>query len=215
MAGRKTLYSQATLDIIEKELIDHGSNQRAWKSAGISKETFYVWLRDRPKFATLVEKAKQERLFRRQENLKLQADKIVDNYLSNGVVTKITILEEGTSDKTGSYIKKIIKEVHAPTPVKIIDRVLGKPSDELEAFTAFVNAGWLPRSFLNLAESEINNIKLVIRQAFAGIFPDTAEASVTGLTPETAAALRSYLFDIKPADISKISDNVESGSASD
>lgn len=212
--GRNSLYTQATLNIIQKELIEHGCNQHAFKAAGISKEVFYLWMRERPEFVTLVEEAKQERLFRRHEVLKLQADKVLENYLNNGVVTKITIIEEGTSDKFGSYVKKTVREVQSPTPVKILDRVLGKPSDELEAFTAFVNAGWLPRSLLNLAESEVNNIKLVIRQAFAGIFPDTAEASITGLTAETAAAIRSHLLGIQPADTSEVSTDLESGSIS-
>jgi hypothetical protein len=213
--GRNSLYTQATLDIIQKELIEHGCNQRAFKAAGISKEVFYLWMRKHPEFATLVEEAKQERLFRRQETLKLQADKIVEDLLQNGAVTKITIIEEGTSDKFGSYVKKTVREVRSPTPVKILDRVLGKPSDELEAFTAFVNAGWLPRSLLNLAENEINNIKLVIRQAFAGIFPDSTEAAITGLTPETAAALKQHLLGIQPADAFEISADVEPGQQPD
>jgi hypothetical protein len=213
--GRNTLYTQAKLDVIQKELVEHGCNQRACKNAGISQEAFYTWMRNRPEFARLVEEAKQERLFRRHETLKLQADKVLESYLQNGTVTKITIIEEGTSDKFGSYVKKTVREVRSPTPVKILDRVLGKPSDELEAFTAFVNAGWLPRSLLNLAQSEINNIKLVIRQAVAGIFPDSTEAAITGLTPETAALIRQHLLGIQPADALEISADVEPGQESD
>lgn len=213
--GRNSLYTQATLDIIQKELIEHGCNQRAFKAAGISKEVFYLWMRERPEFVKLVEEAKQERLFRRHEVLKLQADKVLENYLNNGVVTKITIIEEGTSDKFGSYVKKTVREVQSPTPVKILDRVLGEFLGELEAVNILVNAGWLPRSLSKLAKSEISNAKLVIRQAFAGIFPDNTESAITGLTPETAAVIRQHLLGIQPADAFEISAEVEPGQQPD
>lgn len=215
MKGRKSLYSRSTLDTLEKELTEHGCVQRACKKANISKEVFYLWVRKHPEFAALVEKAKQERLLRQQETFQLQADKILEEYLSKGAVTKITIIEEGTSDKFGSYVKKTVKEVQAPTPVKILDRVLGQDYDELEALKLWVNAGWLPRSLLNLAKSETSNLKWIIRQAFAGIFPDDGETSITGLTPETAAAIKAHLWGVGATDAATLSAELESGQQPD
>lgn len=91
----------------------------------------------------------------------------------------------------------------------------GRHYDEIEALKILAEAGWLPRSVLKLANDETSKLKSNLREAFSGILPERGEEQGRGLTPETAAALRSYLFDIKPADISEISENLESGSTSD
>ncbi|MEG3875803.1 hypothetical protein QT972_00265 [Microcoleus sp. herbarium7] len=86
--------------------------------------------------------------------------------------------------------------------------------DEIEALKVLANAGWLPRSMLKLANEQSSNMRSSLREALTGILPEYDEGQARGLTPETAAALRSYLFDIKPADISEISENLEPGSSS-
>ena len=91
----------------------------------------------------------------------------------------------------------------------------GRHYDEIEALKILAEAGWLPRSVLKLANDETSKLKSNLREAFSGVLPDRGEEQGRGITAETAAALRSYLFDIQPADISEISENMESGSASD
>ena len=88
----------------------------------------------------------------------------------------------------------------------------GRHYDEVEALKILADAGWLPRSVLKLVNDENLKLKQSLREAFAGIIPNYTEEQGRGLTPETAAALRSYLFAIEPADISEISEDVEPGS---
>lgn len=91
----------------------------------------------------------------------------------------------------------------------------GRHYDEIEALKVLADAGWLPRSVLKLANDENLKLKSNVREALAGILPDRGEEQGRGLTPETAAALRSYLFGIQSADISELSENLEPGSISD
>lgn len=83
--------------------------------------------------------------------------------------------------------------------VSLAQEVYGRNYDELEALKILADAGWLPRSILKLANDETAKLKSNIREAFMGIIPDRPdEQRGRGLTPETAAALRSHILGIQP-----------------
>ena len=131
-----------------------------------------------------------------------------------------------TYSKLMLVINKALDEINK-SPAKIDIKILpsliksalllqqeasGRHYDEVEALKILADAGWLPRSVLKLVNDENLKLKQSLREAFAGIIPNYTEEQGRGLTPETAAALRSYLFAIEPADISEISEDVEPGS---
>ena len=79
--------------------------------------------------------------------------------------------------------------------VSLAQEVYGRNYDELEALKILADAGWLPRSILKLANDETAKLKANIREAFMGIIPDRPdEQRGRGLTPETAALLRSHIL---------------------
>jgi transcriptional regulator with XRE-family HTH domain len=83
--------------------------------------------------------------------------------------------------------------------VSLAQEVYGRNYDELEALKILADAGWLPRSILKLANDETAKLKSNIREAFMGILPDRPdEQRGRGLTPETAALLRSHILGIQP-----------------
>ena len=85
--------------------------------------------------------------------------------------------------------------------VSLAQEAYGRNYDELEALKILADAGWLPRSILKLANEETAKLKANIREAFMGILPDRPEEKRgRGLTPETAAILRSHILGIQPPD---------------
>lgn len=91
----------------------------------------------------------------------------------------------------------------------------GRHYDEIEALKILAEAGWLPRSVLKLANDETSKLKSNLREAFSGVLPDHKEESGRGLSPETAAVIRSHLLGIQPADAFTLSTEMESGQQPD
>jgi hypothetical protein len=80
--------------------------------------------------------------------------------------------------------------------------------DEIEALKVLANAGWLPRSILKLANEQSSNMRSRIREALAGVVPDSPQEK-RGITPETAASIRRLLLGIESTDIAEISEEVD------
>ncbi len=91
----------------------------------------------------------------------------------------------------------------------------GRHYDEIEALKILAEAGWLPRSVLKLANDETSKLKSNLREAFSGVLPDYKEENGRGLTPETAAVIRSHLLGIQPADALALSAEMEPGQQPD
>jgi predicted transcriptional regulator len=91
--------------------------------------------------------------------------------------------------------------------IALQQEVRGQHYDELEALKILADAGWLPRSVLKVANDEAGKLKANIRAAFTGVFPDDRpEEERRGLTPETAAAIRTHLLGIQPPDAADIAE---------
>lgn len=91
----------------------------------------------------------------------------------------------------------------------------GRHYDEIEALKILAEAGWLPRSVLKLANDETSKLKSNLREAFSGVLPDYKEENGRGLTPETAAIIRSHFLGIQPADALTLSAEMEPGQQPD
>lgn len=75
--------------------------------------------------------------------------------------------------------------------------------DEIEALKVLANAGWLPRSILKLANEQSRNMRSRLREALAGVVPDSTQEK-RGITPETAASIRRLLLGIESSDAAEI-----------
>lgn len=214
MAGRKSIFTPEKLSLIRKQLETSGSDKQAFEVAGVSRDTFYRWIKEKPEFAKLVTEAKTEHARKIRERLKHQAEKAFDEYLHGQVTVKVKIVETLTSER-GSYSKEIHRETTPPVPRWAIERVLGRPYDEIEALKCLITAGWFPDWIGQCTVDEINNIKFRLREVFAGTLPEFSSNNSAGLTAKTAAAIRQHLLGIQPADISEVSAEMESGSVAD
>jgi hypothetical protein len=172
-------------------------------------------VREKPEFAELVAKAKAVYSENCRDALKYQAEKVLEDYLYRRTIIKVKTIEQGTSDKHGDYLKEINKEITPAVPRWVIERILGRPYDEIDAVKSLVIAEWLPAWVGKCTQDEINNLKLRIRGLFAETLQEFSDTNSVGITAETAAAIKAHLWGIQPADVASVSAELESGQQPD
>ena len=171
------------------------------------------WQRTIARLENLKQKAEAEAEKRQQALYSSDADRRFDEcrhmvQICTATYTKLMGIINAALDEAQNNPNKIealeqIKTIGSLIKAAVLlqQEVRGQHYDELEALKILADAGWLPRSVLKLANDEASKLKFNIREAFAGIFPDNTETTITGLTPETAAAIRSHLLGIQPVDV--------------
>lgn len=129
-------YRPEVLDIIYKILEENGTDTDACKGAGISKETFYTWLRIKPEFKQKVEEIKQARLIKTSQPL-LDRKEIAESFIDQviqGKKFKKKIINKQVLNRQGEIVtltEEHLEEV-LPTP-QMLERILGKEEiEELE-----------------------------------------------------------------------------------
>ena len=101
------------------------------------------------------------------------AKEVLNNYLYNGDIQTWTSREIhiGTDENIIKMVERVTKQVKE-TPPWVIERVLGKSYDELEAVKTLVEAGWLPPEILCSCGASMEHLKQSIMQR---IFARVAE----------------------------------------
>lgn len=165
--GRRSKYTPEIVEKILSVLKVTGSDKAAYLSVGINADTFYKWKTRYPEFTeALVLAAAEFRSFA-PESFIQQAKESLKNYLFNGAVETWSS-KEVHKDANGDIIKTIekVSKVVKSTPPWVIDRVLGKSVDELEAVKTLVEAGWLPLEVLYRAGASMEQLKISMQQLF-------------------------------------------------
>jgi transcriptional regulator with XRE-family HTH domain len=173
-----------------------------------------TWQQTIARLESLKQKADAEAEKRQQLLYSSDADRRFDQgrqmiQISVVTYTKLMSIINGALDVALANPDKsaAIEQVRMAGPlikaaVSLAQEVYGRSYDELESLKILADAGWLPRSVLKLANDETAKLKANIRAAFTGIFPDRPdEQRGRGLTPETAALLRSHILGIQPPDM--------------
>ena len=83
-----------------------------------------------------------------------------------GRVEETWTSEETTIEGNKVITKFSIKKVKRGVPNWVIDRILGRPVDELEAVKCLVESGWLPYSVLAATSESLDTARDCIRRAF-------------------------------------------------
>lgn len=196
--GRKSKYTPELAQKIFDVLSQTGRDEDGWKAGGISCDTFYAWISKFPEFSEGVKKAKAEWRETCPEVLVRQANKAFADYLHGRMTRVVYTKEEGTNPKTGEpYEKEITQHVPVGIPRWAIERVLGTRMNEIDALCTLVEAGWMPRWVIQVAVSELNEVKTTLREMFNGILPDGEAARMKpGLSEEAASVIRARILGI-------------------
>lgn len=165
--SRNSKYTPQTIEKILTAIKETGSDKAGYRAGGINQDTFYAWKNRYTEFSEGVVHARAE--FRRiaPESYAMQAQESLQNYLVNGSIETWST-KEVHKDAAGEIIKTIerVSKVVKPPPAWAIDRILGKPVDELEAIKVLVESGWLPFSILYRAGESMEQLKTSMQQLF-------------------------------------------------
>lgn len=195
--GRKSKYSEELVEQICTMVATTGSDRAAYDAVGLHPATFYRWLNEKKEFNDRVESARAEYRETCPDVLVRQANKAFSDYLHGRMERIVTTTKSGTKGDM-PFEEESIQRIPVGVPKWAIDRVLGNPSDEIEALKTLVKAGWLPRWITQIAINEISEAKATIREVFAGILPDGDEKlAKPGLSDAAAAAIRARILGIE------------------
>ncbi len=163
--GRKTKYSAQIVEKILEALRHSGSDRQAFEAVGISRDTFYHWVRRYPDFSDALAQAKKAFRERCPEQLREKAmDALLDHLYGRVVETWTTC--ETVQDGEKIIHRETIKTVKRGVPQWVIERILGKPLDELEAVKCLIESGWLPYSILKETTESLDEVRDHIRGHF-------------------------------------------------
>lgn len=163
--GRKTRYSADVVAKILDALRRSGSDRVAIEAAGISSAAFYRWQQEFQEFREGIAQAKLEYRENCPDVLRQQAHWSFEDYLY-GRVEEVWTTHETVRDGDKIIYKEIVKKVKRGVPQWVIERVLGKTVDELEAVKCLVESGWIPRHVLIVATESLVQVRDRVRQAF-------------------------------------------------
>ncbi len=138
----KTKYTPELIELIERILAETGSDITTYRAAGITAETFYAWIRQRPDFSERVAKAKKA--FRDKNNPQKYIDKAhqqIEKLLENGSqetweseTFKIEVVD---GEEVLKAIERGKKRVQRDVPYWVLERVMG-PSREAIDLLAYL-----------------------------------------------------------------------------
>lgn len=163
----KTKYTKEIVEKILSVYRETASDKAAYLCANVSPDTFYKWKLKYPEFSEALAIAAAEYRMSLPNDAIARAKEALNTYLYNGDIQTWTS-REIYKDPDGNIIRtveKVTKQVKG-TPPWVIDRVLGKSYDELEAVKTLVEAGWLPPEILYKAGASMEQLKTSMQQLF-------------------------------------------------
>lgn len=163
--ARKSKYTPDRVKLVLDSIAEFGTDRDGYERGGISRDTFYAWMRIHPDFSDGVLAAREKFQNDEIKDRKTQARKKIDEYLFSPKI--ITLISKDTVDNGTEITERISeRQVLNNCPQWVIDRTLGRPSDFEEAIMVLVELGWLPESILNDARVGADKFKKRMRKAF-------------------------------------------------
>jgi hypothetical protein len=201
MAAR-TKYSEALVKAICDRIAETGRDIDGYKGSGITYETFYRWIADKPEFSEAVEAARKRYSDTSLPQLRSWAKQGLSNTLravaeGREIVTTTTVSGVGPE---GPIDSETIQRKPAMVPIQqAFTYVMGKDLDLIQWLHQGVNLGVFPTSFIEGLIDDIDGVKERIRAAVEGrispksdpqqsirIDPGVAIAASLGLSNTTA-----------------------------
>lgn len=202
MAGRKTKYSPERVETICQAIAAYGGDEAGWKAGRISKQTFYVWLKDFPDFCDLIECAREQFRENLDENLKITTLSRLQDILQNGQIIRWTkTIKRGKTTRNGASEQNCWTEEYEETieeseenrgvPQWAIERVLGKPIQSLEEAIKLIEAHGLKPV---VADADLFKQWLFAQTQASS--EDSEGGSRTGISEETANEIRARILGV-------------------
>jgi hypothetical protein len=199
-------YSPELIEEAANAIAVAGTDSAGWRAIGISRPTFYDWLKKYPEFADAINKARQEYRKVKHHSLKRAANKALLDYLTGNMV-KVSHIRKEVVTPTGEIVEL---EEHHTTPVGIpqwaIVRVLGQPMSEVEAIMALADQEILPEWIVDYAKQVLAEAREKIAEAIRGSLPEneiqqfiearTADKEDKGVSDEVFSAIRARIMGI-------------------
>jgi ACT domain-containing protein len=122
---------------------------------GISRDTFYKWLKKYPDFSDQVAQAKKHYRITQPKWQRYQANQVLAKYLTEGAI-ETWQSEEIAYDAEGNVTgrKVITKTVKRSAPQWAIERVLGKRLDELDAMLTLMECQMIEPDDVNILHTD-------------------------------------------------------------
>lgn len=198
---RRSKYTPELAKTIFDTIAQTGSDRAGYETAGISKDTFYQWVKKNSDFSDGISKARTEYQDICPASLVRQANKSLADYLYGRVEISIATMERWQNADGTTASKETLRKIRPGVPRWAIERVLGKPMDLLEAAKTFAAAGIIPHHLVQVTADEIRAARERIGDSFKGALPDGDIRRVKpGLSEETAAAIRAHILGIESTD---------------
>ena len=156
--------TQILIDQVLEVVSQSGDIDAAIAAAQVPKSTFTTWIKKDEQFAKDLQKAQQEfRSTQSQYQIHL-AKKRVRDYLVHGhVVTKKELTVKVTEDETGRILKveksTTTTEENRGTPIAILDRVLGEPTNIERVLNTLVEEDIIPGDRLEKLQVVLTELK--------------------------------------------------------
>ena len=192
-------YTSDVIEAIVDAVSQTGSNRAGWEAGGISKQTFYQWVKSKPDFHDRIARARAIYRENVSDAHRQQALKAFEDYLFGRAVQTTTIEEEGQDEEGRKWKKTITRTVNYGVPKWAIERVLGTPGDVLDALRMLAKAGFIPHRLCDLASGEMEAVRVTLYNAFSGLLPpdDDKEKLVQhGLSESLANEIRRKLLGV-------------------
>lgn len=187
--GRKGVYTEEIKDTIVSVIASEGTDQAGFEAGGISKATFYAWIKSNPDFQDAIHGARKEFKQTCDSRLKRLARGRLREYLEQGqiITREKTEVEEHRNEHNQVFLTINRTGIHTErraTPAWVINKILASPVGDLNQAIAMVQSAGF--------------------QVIDPTLPLEREQQAQGLTPEAAAIIKAQLLGISEEDEAEI-----------
>lgn len=201
-------YSPELVEAIVNAIAVEGGDQSGWEAGGISKDTFYRWIKERSDFADQIAHARSEYASTRPVRQIRKARRALDDYLSGNVIEEWDVYHEAVTPLGDVVMLHDTKRIKRGVPKWAIERVLGKPLDLLEALETLANLEIIPRWVVQKAADEIRNARTEVTEALRGQIPADGHSKRPGVSDETAGIIRGHIMGVDAKSLAALSGEV-------
>lgn len=176
-----------------------GNVQSACQLSDINWLVYHGWISSQPSFANQVNEAVSYHRENRQDILRLQAEKVLVDYLT-GTVTEITRTITTVRDSKGDIVSEIESEKRKTIPPTIKELFLilhGSATEEGKAVNLLSRAGVLPDGLRSRILNRLTDAHQDVLQEFLNQYPETSvDEKLPGITDSTADQIRTKILGI-------------------
>ena len=187
--GARGKYTDEIKKAIADAIRKTGRDEDGIKAAGIARDTFYRWLKEKPDFPDIVTNAKSD--FRKAcpQALRDKAVGVIREYLYGEMIERWKKkFYEPDNNGNPVLVSMQVTEIQRSCPQWVIDRILGKNIPVLEAMQTMLNEGVATPAQAATVESGVNEIQRRLKELAATEPQRNALENALAMTEEIDSA---------------------------